>query len=606
MGAFNDNVFKNALVILITYKSYIVLGLSVEQMVALCGGIFILPFFLFSSLAGQLADSFSKSRLVVFIKLWEVLVMIVGAWGFATENIHLLLFALFMMGTQSTFFGPIKYSCLPELIDDSELVAGNALVEMGTFVSILVGTILGGLLITTGSSSAIYISSAVILFALIGLLFSCALKPLPSVNSDLKIDWNLFRSGGQIISIARRKKDVWLALLGISWFWFLGAALLSIFPVYVKQVIGGEELIVTLFLAVFSIGVAVGSMLCEKLSRDDIDMGIVPFGALGMALFILDLWLVGCPESTIQGRFITLSEFLSNGVSYRILFDLSMVSIFGGFFIVPLFAYIQRRSDRTECSRVIAANNIINALFMVVSSLFLILLYGCGLQSFHIYGILAFISLAVFIYSYFAYTEKFLRFIIMFLVHIVFRLKHIGLGNIPKEGAAVLVGNHVSFVDWCFVMASSRRPIRFVMHYTFMNVPVIKYLFKGAKIIQIAGHREDSTILSEAMEEIHQALKNGELVCIYPEGEITRDGNIASFKSGIERIIARDPVPVIPMGTNGLWGNYFSRKYGKACSKHSLLLKIFRSKVELVISQPIEPEDVSASILREKVIKLIK
>ncbi|MFP5387455.1 MAG: MFS transporter [Bacteriovoracia bacterium] len=581
LGAFNDNLFKNAMVILITFKSYTLLGFSPDQMVALCGGIFILPFFLFSSLAGQCADKFSKSSLITYTKFSEILIMIIGSVGFLMESVGILFVALFLMGLQSTVFGPVKYSILPELLDDNEIVQGNAEVELGTFLSILLGTIAGGLLISL-SHGAYYLSATTILLAILGLWTGTRVLKLPPVEPALRVDFNLFSSTLDIISLSRKTRSVFISILGISWFWLFGAMLLSIFPVYVKNTLYGNEGVVTLFLALFSIGVGIGSIICEKASHERVELGLVPFGSIGMCLFVLHLYFIGAPYED-PGTTLTLTEFLAQKNSWLIVTDLLGLSIMSGFFIVPLYTFIQVRSERTERSRIIAANNILNALFMVIGSLLLMGLFALNLKVHEIFLVLFVLSTAVSIYIYTVIPEFLWRFIAVIIGRIIYKLNIKGNENIPNEGPGVLIANHVSFVDWLLIAASVKRPVRFVMHYSFMKIPFMSFLMRGAKVIPIAGAKEDPKILEEAFEAISQVLKDGELVCIFPEGKITHDGKLSVFRPGIEKILERDPVPVIPMVIRGMWGSFFSRKYGSAFSRYSLLVKNFRMNVDLLI-----------------------
>ena len=289
-GAFNDNVFKNALVILITFKAYKLGTLEPEQMVALSGGIFVLPFFMFSATAGQICDRYPKNKLFRIIKVLEIVIMLFGAAGFIFEQIGMLLITLFFMGLQSAIFGPIKYSILPELLSDDELVKGNALVASGTFISILLGTVLGGTLIAMGEKGLYLAAASVILFAVAGAFFAFNVQDLKPANPELKINYGLISPSWQIVKTSMKIKSVWLAILGISWFWFLGAALLSMFPAYGESVLGTNESVVTLFLALFSIGVGVGSQVCEKLSWKRVELGLVPFGTIGITWFVLDLF----------------------------------------------------------------------------------------------------------------------------------------------------------------------------------------------------------------------------------------------------------------------------------------------------------------------------
>lgn len=594
-GAFNDNVFKNALVIMITYRSYTLAGLGGDQLVALCGGIFILPFFLFSALAGQITDKFSKSKLIFWIKVWEIAVMLLGAVGFFFENLPILLTTLFMMGLQSTFFGPVKYSILPELVEDEELVQGNALIEMGTFVSILMGTILGGTLIGLESYGTRYVAIVTILIAVIGTLFSRKVNYVEPTEPSLKINWGIFKPTWDILKLAKEKKGVWNSILAISWFWFVGAGLLSIFPVYVRDVIGGNEQVVTLFLALFSIGVAIGSLLCEYLSRERLELGLVPIGSIGISVFIIDLYFA--TPAPLGDSLIGASEFIKQIPNWRIIFDLSFLSLSSGLFIVPLYTYIQHYSDAQSRSRVIASNNIVNAIFMVIASVFLAILYSLGVDSMEIFLIIGVLNIIVALYIYTVIPEFLLRFSFMMVARLIYRLKVKGHDSIPHEGAAVLVCNHVSFVDWMIIAAGIKRPVRFVMHHSFMKNPILRFFLRGAKVIPIAGKNDNSQILQAAFDKIKQELDDGEVICIFPEGKITADGKLNPYRPGIEAIIKDNPVPVIPMTIHGLWGSFFSRKYGAAASKPLIILKTIWSKLLLEIEAPIAANEVSASDL---------
>lgn len=603
-GAMNDNVFKNAMVLLITYRSYTLLGLSVEQMVALCGGIFILPFFLFSALAGELSDKYPKHKLVIFTKLLEIAVMILGSFGFFIQNVPLLLISLFLMGLQSTIFGPVKYSILPEIIEEDLLVKGNALVEMGTFLSILLGTILGGVLI--GNENGInLVIGAVLIIAIIGASFSFKIPKLEAVLPDLKITKGIFKPTIDVIKLSKKTFSVWISILGISWFWFFGAVLLSIFPVWVKDVIGGDETVVTLFLALFSVGVAIGSLICERVSHERVELGLVPFGSIGLSVFVLDLYFCGTPTNTPE-NVITTSEFLSHQSNWRIIFDLTCLSIMSGFYIVPLYTFIQTRSERTERSRIIASNNIINSLFMVVAAIGLMIFFAMGFTTVDVFMALFIMNTMVAIYIYTVVPEFLMRFCCFILCYFVYRVKVTGHKNIPHEGPAVLICNHVSFVDWLILAASIKRPARFIMHYEYMKNPLLKFILKGAKVIPIAGAKENPQIMEEAFHRMSEELNAGEIVCIFPEGRITDNGELYPFRPGIERIITKDPVQVIPMALKGMWGSFFSRYHGgRALSKPTIIVKRFWSKVSVDINEAVPPHKVTASYLEEIVRKML-
>ncbi len=603
LGAFNDNLFKNALVILITFRAYAVGGISPEQMVALCSGIFILPFFLFSAVAGQMADKYSKSRLIFWIKVWEILVMLLGAVGFISGNVLVLMGVLFLMGLQSAFFGPVKYSILPQLLSEDELVAGNAYVETGTFVSILLGTIAGGVLIAIPGSGAWLVSLSVMGVAAAGCLASLKIMRLEPSAPDLRVSRNPVSPTLEILNITRQTRSVFLSILGISWFWFLGAAILSLLPPYCKNVLNADASAVTFFLALFSVGVGVGSILCERLSFQKLELGLVPIGSIGISIFAFDLFLSGAPGASgaAPAELINVAGLLSTWHGWRISLDFFLFSLFGGFFIVPLYTLIQQRAKHAERSRVIAGNNILNALFIVVSALFLVGLFSLDLTIPQIFLVLSLLNVGAAVYIYTIVPEFLFRFLCWILANLMYRLKVAGRENIPLEGPAVMVCNHVTFIDWLIVASACQRPVRFVMHYTFLKIPLTGRIFRDAKVIPIAGARENRYALTEAFDRISRELEEGEIVCIFPEGKLTPDGSIGAFRSGIERIIRRNPVPVIPMALTGMWGSFFSRKHGKAMTKP---FRRFWSRVRLTIGAPVPPEEATAALLHEEVTRL--
>lgn len=602
LGAMNDNIFKNALVLLFTFKATSILGLKSEQMVALCGGLFILPFFLFSALSGELTDKFSMHLLVRFTKILELVTIFIGAFGFYYELIPLLLFALFLLGLQSTLFGPVKYSILPELLTEEELVTGNALVEMGTFLAILVGTIVGGVLIARDPSGNI-VSVAGVVVALFGVYTAYQVKHVGPLEPNKKINFNFFTSTFSMIQTSRKIHSVFISILGISWFWFFGAALLSLFPSYVKNSLYGDETVVTLLLAIFSVGVAIGSIICERLSHERLELGLVPFGSIGLSVFLLDLYFSGSLEVATSSR--SISELLAISKSYRILFDLAGLSIMSGFFIVPLYTFIQSRCDRKDRAQVIAANNILNALFMVASAGLLVLLYGLGLSTVDVFLVLFALNTIVAIYIYTVIPEFLLRFICVIVSRLIYRPRVYGHKNIPTEGPGILICNHVSFVDWLLIAALVKRPLRFVMHYSFASIPIFKFFFRDAKVIPIAGTKENPQIMEEAFAKIKQTLDEGELICIFPEGQITKDGKLNAFRPGIERILSQSKVPVVPMILHGLWGSFFSRKYGKAATNVAVVPRRIWSKIVLTIDPAQPGEIVTAKSLEEHTQKML-
>jgi 1-acyl-sn-glycerol-3-phosphate acyltransferase len=600
LGAFNDNLFKNALVVLLTFHAVNWTTLAPEILTNLAAGIFILPFFLFSATAGQLADKFDKAKLARLVKVLEMVIMGVAALGFFLHSLGVLLSALFLLGLHSTLFGPVKYAILPQHLREDELVGGNALVESGTFVAILVGTLAGGLLAGIGGHPS-WVAFAGLLVAAAGFVASCGIPSAPAPMPGLKVNLNPFSETWRNIGFARRNRTVFLAILGISWFWLYGALFLAQFPVFAKNVLGGDETSVTLLLAVFTVGIGLGSMLCEKLSGKHVEIGLVPFGSIGLTLFGFDLLF--CSPATLPAEApLATMLLLGQPAMWRVLFDLLALGIFGGFFTVPLYVLLQLRSAPEHRARIIATNNILNALFMVVGALAAAGLLGHGMSIPVLFALSAICNALVAIYIYRLVPEFLLRFVAWLLVHSVYRLEQKGLERIPEEGPAVLICNHVSFVDPIVIAAACRRQIRFVMDHRIYRLPVINFIFRHMRAIPIAPAKEDATLMEAAFEAVARALNEGELVCIFPEGGITSNGELLPFRPGVQRIVTRTPVPVIPMALRGLWGSFFSRKGGHAMS-NPLRLRPF-AKIGLLVGDPVTPAMATPEHLQELVAAL--
>ncbi|WP_044273061.1 MFS transporter [Pseudomonas fluorescens] len=561
LGAFNDNIFKQSLILAILYKLTIEGDRSIW--VNLCALLFILPFFLFSALAGQFGEKFNKDALIRAIKIGEIVIMAVGATGFLTNHLELMLLALFAMGTHSALFGPVKYSIMPQALHDDELVGGNGLVEMGTFLAILAGTIGAGIMMSSTHYAPV-VAVAIVAVAVLGYLASRSIPRAAASTPQLRLDWNIFtqswatlRMGlGQTPAVSR-------SIVGNSWFWFVGAIYLTQIPAYAKEWLYGDETVVTLILTVFSVGIALGSMLCEKLSGRKVEIGLVPFGSFGLTVFGLLLWWHsgGFPQNVQANDWLAV---LGYGQAWWVLFDILGLGVFGGFYIVPLYALIQSRTAENERARVIAANNILNALFMVVSAIVSILLLSVAKLSIpELFLVVSLLNIAVNTYIFKIVPEFTMRFMIWLLSHSMYRVEHRNLQAIPDEGAALLVCNHVSFVDALLIGGAVRRPIRFVMYYKIYRLPVLNFIFRTAGAIPIAGRHEDIHIYEQAFARIAQYLKDGELVCIFPEGKLTADGEMNEFRGGVTRILEETPVPVIPMALQGLWGSFFSRDPNK-------------------------------------------
>lgn len=598
-GTLNDNLFKTALAVLLTYAVSASNPGQTSILTNLAAGLFIAPFFLFSALAGQLADKFEKSTLIRHIKLAEVAIMGAAAAAWILNLPYLLLGLLFAMGAQSTFFGPVKYSLLPQHLRRLEIVGGNGLVEMGTFGAILLGTMAGGWLITLPSGRW-FVAGAVVATALVGYLVSRRIPRAKAAAPDLKINWRLFGETLDILRTARKDRAVYAAIIGISWFWFIGAAYLTQLPLFARQVLQCDAAIISLLLALFSIGIAVGSVLCERISGKVVEIGLVPVGALGMCLFGVDLsWAYHAGPAAIP---MTVGQFIATPGALRVLADLALIGACGGLYIVPLYAFVQLRAPVAVRSRIIAANNVLNAAFMVASAIAAaLLLGGLGLSIPGFFGLLALANLPVALYLYVRNPFYLLRMVAWGLTRIMYRVRGHNLDRIPEKGAAVLACNHVSYVDALFIYAASRRPVRFVMHTDYYHLPLLGRLFRAAGVIGIDSGKKNPKILQQALTEIDKTLADGGLICIFPEGHLTRTGEIDSFRPGVERIVAKNSVPVVPLALRGLWGSFFSHAGGQAMGR---LPRRFRSRIELAAGEIMLPRCLTAERLRDSVVRL--
>jgi hypothetical protein len=598
LGALNDNIFRNGLVILITFQGVRVAGMDHTQLANVAAGLFILPFFLFSATAGQLADKYEKSMLIRRIKILEIALMMLATYALVSNSYSVLLLVLFFMGCQSTMFGPVKYAYLPQHLADDELVGGNALVESGTYIAIILGLIAGGIVVGDEIASGLEINkqtllgACLVIVALIGYATSRQVPQTQAVDPALKINWNAWQETWHMVKFAREERSVFLSILGISWFWFFGSAMTIQIPAYTLDILNGNEAITTSLLAAFAVGVGIGSLLCERMSGHRIELGLVPFGSIGLSLFAIDLYFAQ-PESHLIAV-SSIGEFLGRSGSWRILADLALLGAFGGFYSVPLYALIQKRSKRQHLSRIIAANNIINALLMVSAAVISVIVLKSGFSIPQLFLVIAALNALVAIYIYSLLPEFLMRFLAWLVINVVYRIRPTGLENIPSKGPAVVVCNHVSFMDPIILGGSVRRPMRFVMWYKIFQMPLLKFLFKTAKAIPIASAREDKQLMDEAFEKVDAELAAGNVVCIFPEGGITGDGEIHRFRPGIEKIIQRRPVPVVPASLGRLWGSWFSRRNTGGIRK--IPGRLF-ARVPVTFGEPVPPSEVTAAKL---------
>ncbi len=611
LGAGNDNVFKFAFTVLVTYQIQLQwLPSSLAGLVI--GALFILPFVLFSATSGQLADKYPKERLIRQVKNLEIAVMALAGWGFWTQNVPLLLLCVFLMGLHSTLFGPVKFAYLPQHLSDRELTGGNGMVEMGTFVAILLGNVTGGLLIAMPLVGPHYVAAACVGLAVLGRLLAQAVPVSPATDPGLTINWNPVTETWRNLKLAHSNIVVFRSLLGISWMWFFGAVFLSNFPAFAHDVLRGDEQVASLLLVVFSVGIGAGALLCEVLSRRHVEIGLVPLGAIGMTVFSVDLYFAS--RGLAAPEVLGVWAFLAQPAHWRVLADLALLSLFAGIYSVPMYALIQMRSQPTHRARVIAANNILNALFMIASALLAGALLSAGFSISELFLIIGLLNAVVAGYIFLVVPEYLLRFVAWLLSRLVYRFQVRGDEHIPTQGAAVLVCNHVSFVDAVLLMSASPRPIRFLMDHRIFKVPVLGWLFKLAKAIPIAPRAEDPAAFEAAFAQAAQVLREGDVLGIFPEGAITPDGTLQPFKGGVVKIFEQAradgvDVAVIPMALNNLWGSFFSR-IERVAGKPTAMVKPMRrgvfSCVGLNVGEPVAAADVTVDVLRDRVARLMR
>jgi 1-acyl-sn-glycerol-3-phosphate acyltransferase len=598
-GAFNDNVFRNALIVTVTFGAAASANAGMLSNVA--QALFILPFFLFSALAGQIADKYEKSRLIRQTRLAEVVLMFGAATALYFGHVPTLLALIFLLGILATIFGPLKYSLMPQHLRQSELVGGNALVDAGTFIAILIGTIAGGVLsptpgarpATDGASPMNLAAVVMIVVALTTYGFSRLIPRAAATDPELKIDFNPFTSLVDLVKFAAKTRAIFNSLLGISWFWLVGALILAQLPAYARDVLGGDKTVYTLLLAAFSIGTALGSLACERLSGHKVEIGLVPLGSIGMTVCLLNLYFDHPAAHPAAAGHVPWTVFLANG-GWSTALHCALIGTFGGLFIVPLYALILQRSAESHRARIIACNNIMNAGFMVIAAaLAIVWLDVLHFSIPQLFILAAVLNAAVATYIYSLVPEFLMRFLSWVLVNTMYRIRVHGLEHIPEHGPALIVSNHVSFMDALVIGGSVRRPVRFVMDHNIFRIPVMGFIFRTARAIPIAPAREDPEALQRAFDRIDAELADGEIVCICPEGKLTRDGEMNEFKKGVERILERRPVPVIPMALRGLWGSFFSRRDGKPAMTQ--LPKRFWSRIEVVVTAPVHGDAASAT-----------
>jgi len=597
-GALNDNLFRSAMGVIIVYGGLIA-SEDTNFFVNAAAALFMLPFFLFSATAGRLADKYEKAKLVRMIKVAEIIVAALAGLALFTQSVPMMLTVLFLLGTQSAFFGPLKYSILPQHLHESELVGGNAMVAMGTFVAILLGTLIGTAVGGGRFDSAYGVLFAMILAAaFVGYVASRRIPAAEPTGTVTGTMLNPVKDTLEIIRLATRRKAIFLSILGVSWFWLLGGLYIAQIPNLTKVHLYGDQTVVTLLLGFFTLSIAAGSLLCEWLSGRKIEIGLVPFGALGLSIAGIDVYFAINALEPVATR--GAMDFLAADGTPRLLVDIFLLGVFAAFYEVPLYASIQARTPEATRARVIAATNIINSFFMVTGSLCAILwlsVLGLSIPSLLLSLAIGTLLVAGFIFG--QVPEFAMRFLIWTLTHTMYRVTHESLDRIPEKGAALLVCNHVSYVDALIIGGSVPRPVRFIMLGRIFDIPVLNFVFRTGRAIPIESPRVNNDVYERALEEIREGLESGDLLCIFPEGKLTTDGRVDTFKRGVEGILASTPVPTVPLALQGLWGSFFSHKGGTFKNTGRIW-----SRVKIVAGEALDPEGLSAETLRAHVARL--
>ena len=586
LGAFNGHLFRQALVVVLAYQTARFTTMSADTAQNAAQALFVLPFLVFSAAAGQLADQRDKSRLITAAVGVEFGCMVLGAGGLLLGSLPLLFAALLLFGVQSALFAAVKYSILPQHLAHAELMGGNGLVLTGTAVAIIAGTMAGGLLAAHQEPGGAVVAFAAMAISMAGIALSRAIPAAPAADPGLRINWNPVSESRCNLQFARQDSTVFLSVLGMAWFSFYVSMFATQLPNLARNVLAGTEHVATLLLVAGAAGFAIGSLLCERLSGYKVEMGLVPFGSFGLTLFGIDLWWATANHVALGP--VGVGEFVRDPGHWRILADLVAIGVFGGLYAAPLCALIQQRSDPARRARVIAANNILNAAFMIGAAVFAALLLGAGLTIPQLILLTALLNAAVAIYIYTRAPEFLVRFMVWILIHSVYRLTASDLERIPDTGPAIIVSNHVSYVDALVISAACHRPIRWVMDQRIFRIPLLSFFFRTVKAIPIAPAKIDPQTLQRAYDAIARELAAGQLIGLFPEGKRTLNGEMNEFKGGIRKILDRTPVPVIPLALCGLWQSIF------ACNRDKLrhAMKLF-PRIAIAVGEPIDPAAVT-------------
>ena len=569
------------------------MSMSASQATSLSFALYGLSFVMLSGPAGRLADRRDKARVLRWTSIVGIAVTGLGVFGWILGEPLVMLLAIGLAGAQAATAVPARFTIVAQRLDEPEWVAGNASLLLGTLSTAVVlaipygdAIVLAGTRVWHGVAADAVAPVALVLAAaaVAGLTTLIPAEPPAPVDPDDVVARD--RAAAAPRALIRYPAARWLTVLALTWYWAIGGMLLELLPLYVDRVIGAGPAVTTWFLLTFGAGTVAGTLGATALSRRRVELGLVPLGSLGLSLFLADLWLVGGPFDSDHLELVSWQTFVTTFSGLRISLDLVGIAVSGMLVAVPLYSYLQLRSEPDVRGRILGANQRLNAIGLVTGTLLLVSLLGEALRPHDVFLGIACANVAVAVTVYHTIAEFLLRFVAWVTSFGVYRLRTEGVDNIPDDGPAVLVANHVSYVDWLVIMAAVRRPIRFVMYWKFLEIPLLKYLFRGNRVIPIAGRKDNEAVMEAAFERIHAELADGWLVLIFPEGDLTKNGAIQPFRPGVERILQRSPVPVVPMALNGLWGSFFSHKDGPA------MRRPFRrvwSKVWITVGEPVEP-----------------
>ena len=605
LGALNDNIFKNILIILIIYQGVSMGNLDTTSLVALSTGVFILPYFIFSATASQICEFYQKATIIRMAKVLEIIVMILASLGLYLENWPLLFTCLFLMGSQSSFFGPVKLGILPDIVPPNRLVTANALINGATFSCILFGTILGGIL---GGLDDYLILSITTLIGLSFLgMFTSLYQKNVKIHSKEKINWNLITATITVLKESQRNKKIFRAILGQNWLWFIGACLISIIPVVSKDIFHGTQSVTTLFLTTLAVGMAVGSAIANLFSRGQAEMGL-PSIAIGVMTIMILLMTYACHNFNSSELAVIIREgslqnpwqFAENPPGLLALFSLFGIAVAAGAYSVCFITYLQENSPPGTVAKTIASSNIWNALSMILSALMIILLKTNGFSLISILITVAILNTIV----HFAIIKEYILYALCFLIrlycHAFYSIEVRGQENIPCNQAHILCSNHVTFIDWIFISFISPKPPCFVVNSSYYFNPKYINFLKFVRAIPIASKRSDKNIYDQAFKIIRHNIDNHETLVIFPEGQITHDGKLSPFKRGLEKIINDTPIPVVPISIHGLWRSWFSKNFRGTFKGFP-----FRIKLTITIEKPMDPRGLTGQDVMKKIQKML-